>query len=224
MSRARSWRLARRTAPAMKRATSRENPAGAPVAQPHSGGAITKRLPFILRLHRERTLGGAHEEPLSRGQGDDLLGVGDPTAEELGHEVHGGPDVGWWGRNGAVGRLRRPMARSGVIPGARGGGADGHFSQRRASARTRCAPGTAERTGLNRRVNGPRLGAINARPCSGRPHALPEFACPFVPVRWHQQGVSPRRPEDDVSRRRTALDHAGGLRVPSPPTGTPEKS
>jgi hypothetical protein len=54
----------------------------AAVPQGHPGRAVTGRLPGVGGFHRERPLGGAHDEPLGRDEAGDLVGVGELPAEE----------------------------------------------------------------------------------------------------------------------------------------------
>ena len=59
-----------------------------PVAQRHPGGTGHRVLPGVRRLHREGTLLRPHHHPRTGHELEELVGVGEPPAQEPGDERH----------------------------------------------------------------------------------------------------------------------------------------
>ena len=78
-----SWVSARRRSGSRGSGDSREARGFSTVAQRHSRSSGLGVRPGVGRLHRERPLGGAHDEPRAGIEHCHLIGVTEPAAEEL---------------------------------------------------------------------------------------------------------------------------------------------
>jgi hypothetical protein len=80
--------FALRTAAVITGAATLANPAGSPlVARGRPGTGVVQRGPRVGGLHGKRPPGGAYDQPFARYQLDDLAGLGQPPAEEVGDEI-----------------------------------------------------------------------------------------------------------------------------------------